>query len=128
MDKRSFPRYDIHKLNAYLTLDEMPEHKIPITNISIGGLQLSITEKIDLSKEQAATFYLGERFIRRLRIKEVWCNNRMSTNSEKENENEKEVAYQLGLRLFFNELQSFERWRILMIAFQKNELKKKLKA
>jgi len=128
MDKRSFPRYDIHKLSAYLILDEMPEHRIPITNISLGGLQLSITERIDITKEQEATFYLGERFIRRLRIKEVWCNNRKSTNSEKENNKKTEIKYQLGLRLFFNELESFERWRMLMIAFQKIELKKKMNA
>ncbi len=118
MDKRSFPRYDIHKLNAYLILDELPEHRVPITNISLAGLQLSITERIDLTKEQEATFYLGERFIRRLRIKEVWCNKKTTTKNE--------IEYQIGLRLFFNELQSFERWRMLMIAFQKNELKKKV--
>ena len=120
MDKRSFPRYDIHKLNAYLILDNTPELKIPITNISLGGLQLTIPKRVDLPGEQEATFYLGERSIRRLSIKEVWCNKKTSTNHEKEMKDK----YHIGLRLFFNELQTFEKWRMLIIAFHKNELKK----
>lgn len=126
MDKRSFPRYNILPLNAYIKIGE---EKIWVKDISLGGLQLFHTDKLNLTENHEAIFYLGQKFIRKLTIKEMWSRESIGKAdmpkkmTEALTEKLKSVTHLYGVGLYFDEYNDFKNWRTLVQAMHKYKLK-----
>ncbi len=130
MDKRSFPRYNILSLNAYLLIDGIEEQKVWVKDISLGGLQLFHHKKIDYLDNQNATFFLGQKFIRKLKVKEVWAKESkaqfdlpLQTGPALTKKLES-IEHLSGIQLYFDNHQEFKNWRTLVQAMHKHKLKK----
>ncbi len=131
MDRRSFPRYDILNLNAYILLEDNSE-KIWVKDISLGGLQLYHTQRIEIEEMQKATFYLGSKFIRSLVVKEVWSRESIARReidmklTETMEKKLNAISYLSGLSFYFEDLKEFKHWRTLILAMHNHKNSKSL--
>ena len=130
MDRRSFPRYNILNLNAYLVF-EGSEDKVWVKDLSLGGLQLYHTKSFEVSELHHATFYLGKKFIRKLIVKEVWSRESIARREFDLELNEalekrlSEINYLSGLSFYFEDLKEFKHWRTLIMAMHNYKISKK---
>ncbi len=131
MDKRSFPRYNILTINAYVTLgeDHHQQEKVWVKDLSLAGLQLYHTSKLEIEDHQSATFYLGQKFIRELKIKEVWSKESKAQGDSPSIQNETlfqkldSITHLSGIELYFDQYDEFRNWRTLVQAIHKHNLK-----
>jgi len=126
MDKRSFPRYDILSLNAFIRIGE---EQIWVKNLSLGGLQLFHTKPLILEENQEVIFYLGKKFIRKLFIKEVWSQDSMARSENPKNTPDRltqklnNITHIYGVSLYFEEYVDHKNWRVLVQAMHKYQIK-----
>jgi len=110
---RLFPRYDVRKLKSLIEVDYQIQEGWLLKDIGLGGIQIRCSEPIQLEGEN-----------RRIKIKlfgkeEVLLSVTQCWSEERENE------HLAGFKLYFEDLETFARWRKVLKALHMVLNKKK---